>query len=185
MFIWITALSVLVIGIALVVWYFVTGADWDDMKGLFGWILVACSLFALLIIFVYQINVKPEINNFIQQKAYTETHVSDNAIEDAALTTKKVELNDWLYNAQYWLTYRNGWSLYPDSVLDLKPIDQPMLDRDLQHSDITYILRTGEPLEVKYPERDDVEVVELSQENYAEIVENRSKQSDERKGIYE
>ena len=59
-----------------------------------------------------------------------------------------------------------------------------MLDRDLQHSDITHILRTGEPPQQKYPERDDVEVVELSQENYAEIIENRSKQS-ERKGVYE
>ena len=59
-----------------------------------------------------------------------------------------------------------------------------MLDRDLQHGDITHILRTGEPLTVKYPERDDVEVVELAQEEYAEIVENRSKQS-ERKGTYE
>ena len=60
-----------------------------------------------------------------------------------------------------------------------------MLNRDLQHSDITHILRTGEPPRQKYPERDDVEVVELSQERYAEIIENRSKQSDERKGIYE
>ena len=54
-----------------------------------------------------------------------------------------------------------------------------------EHPDITHILRTGEPLTVTYPERDDVEVVELSDENYAEIIENRSKQSDERKGIYE
>ena len=60
-----------------------------------------------------------------------------------------------------------------------------MLDRDLQHSDITHILRTGEPPQQTYPERDDVEVVELTQEEYAEIVENRSKQSDERKGTYE
>ena len=60
-----------------------------------------------------------------------------------------------------------------------------MLNACPEHPDITHILRTGEPLEVKYPERDDVEVVELSQEKYAEIVENRSKQSDERKGIYE
>ena len=60
-----------------------------------------------------------------------------------------------------------------------------MLDRDLQHPDITHILRTGYPLTATYPERDDVEVVELPQEEYAEIVENRSKQSDERKGTYE
>ncbi len=50
---------------------------------------------------------------------------------------------------------------------------------------LTHILRTGEPPQQKYPERDDVEVVELSQEEYAEIIENRSKQSGERKGIYE
>lgn len=59
-----------------------------------------------------------------------------------------------------------------------------MLDRDLQRSDITHILRTGEPPQQKYPERDDVEIVELTQEEYAEIIENRSKQS-ERKGTYE
>ncbi len=46
---------------------------------------------------------------------------------------------------------------------------------------ITHILRTGEPLGATYPERDDV--VELTQERYAEIIENRSKQSDERKYI--
>ena len=60
-----------------------------------------------------------------------------------------------------------------------------MLNACPEHPQITHILRTGEPLEVKYPERDDVEVVELSQERYAEIIENRSKQSDERKGMYE
>ena len=60
-----------------------------------------------------------------------------------------------------------------------------MLNACPEHPDITHILRTGYPLAVKYPERDDVEVVELTQERYADIVENRSKQSDERKGIYE
>ena len=60
-----------------------------------------------------------------------------------------------------------------------------MLDRDIEDSRVTQIIRTGEPIRQNYPERDDVEVVELSQENYAEIVENRSKQSGERKGIYE
>ncbi len=64
-----------------------------------------------------------------------------------------------------------------------------MNDRDLQHPTITHILRTGEPLEVMakstFKADELIEVVELSQENYAEIIENRSKQSDERKGIYE
>ena len=60
-----------------------------------------------------------------------------------------------------------------------------MLNACPEHPDITHILRTGEPPQQKYPERDDVEVVELTQERYAEIIENRSKQSDERKGTYE
>lgn len=59
-----------------------------------------------------------------------------------------------------------------------------MLDRDLQHPDITHILRTGEPSEVMakstFKADEVVEVVELTQEEYAEIIENRSKQSDER-----
>ena len=49
---------------------------------------------------------------------------------------------------------------------------------------LTHILRKGEPLEVmaKSTFKADklIEVVELSQEEYAEIIENRSKQSDER-----
>ena len=58
-----------------------------------------------------------------------------------------------------------------------------MLNACPEHPDIAFILRTGYPPQQTYPERDDI--VELSDENYAEIIENRSKQSDERKGIYE
>ena len=54
-----------------------------------------------------------------------------------------------------------------------------MLNACPEHPDIAFILRTGEPPQQKYPERDDI--VELSQERYAEIIENRGKQSDERK----
>ena len=63
-----------------------------------------------------------------------------------------------------------------------------MLNACPEHPDVSRILRTGEPLEVmaKSTFKADkvVEVVELTQEEYAEIIENRSKQS-ERKGIYE
>ena len=49
---------------------------------------------------------------------------------------------------------------------------------------LTHILRTGEPLEVMakstFKADELIEVVELTQERYAEIIENRSKQSDER-----
>ena len=57
-----------------------------------------------------------------------------------------------------------------------------MLNACPEDSRLTHILRTGEPLEVmaKSTFKADklIEVVELSDENYAEIIENRSKQSE-------
>lgn len=65
---------------------------------------------------------KSEVNSFIHQKEYIEMHVPSSEIEDAALTVKKVELNEWLYGAQYSKARFEGWSLYPDCVEDLQEI---------------------------------------------------------------
>ena len=54
-----------------------------------------------------------------------------------------------------------------------------MLDRDLQHPDITHILRTGEPLEVKYPTEAEEELAHIKDEMRFE------RQREERKGTYE
>lgn len=64
-----------------------------------------------------------EIDEYIRQKAYIETHTAVNAVEDAALTSKKIELNGWLYKAQSDKTRHGAWSLYPDAVMKLEPID--------------------------------------------------------------
>lgn len=64
-----------------------------------------------------------EINNFEQQKAYIETHAPASTIEDAAITSKKVELNEWLYNAQFSKQRYGGWSMYSGKVLELEPIE--------------------------------------------------------------
>ena len=54
-----------------------------------------------------------------------------------------------------------------------------MLDRDIEHSAITQTLRGGQPLPPKCPKGifsgDIIEVAELSQENYDQIIENRIK----------
>lgn len=60
---------------------------------------------------------------FAQQKAYIESHIAENALEDAALTAKKIELNDWLFEAQHSKARYGSWSLYPDAVMDLEPIE--------------------------------------------------------------
>jgi len=43
----------------------------------------------------------------------------------------------------------------------------------LEHPQITHILRMGYPTQQNYPERDDVEVIELSDEKYTEIITSR------------
>lgn len=63
------------------------------------------------------------INTFEQQKAYIETHIPKDDIEDAAITSKKVELNEWLYKAQFNKKNLGGWSMYSDKVLELEPIE--------------------------------------------------------------
>lgn len=63
------------------------------------------------------------INTFEQQKAYIETHIPKNDIEDAAITSKKVELNEWLYKAQFNKKNLGGWSMYSGKVLELEPIE--------------------------------------------------------------
>lgn len=86
---------------------------------------VLCGSIAFImaiICVIYSVQIPQEVSVFEQQKAYIESHVSKNDIEDAALTAKKVELNDWLYNAQYVNKRWNGWTFYPDSVQDLQEI---------------------------------------------------------------
>ena len=68
-------------------------------------------------------DVPRSINNFTKQKAYIETHEVKNAVEDAALTSKKIELNEWLYDAQCSKSRFGSWSFYPESIFELEPIE--------------------------------------------------------------
>ena len=52
-------------------------------------------------------------------------------------------------------------------------------DRYLQDYRITHILRTGEPPQQNYPERDDVEIVEVDEKEYAEIITKRKESKNE------
>ena len=59
---------------------------------------------------------------FENQSAYIATHIPNDSIENAALTNKKIELNDWLFSAQ-WAKVKFGvFSLYPQDILDFEPI---------------------------------------------------------------
>lgn len=76
-------------------------------------LIVSALLLCLSIYFIAKANCK----------AYIETHIPKNDIEDAAITSKKVELNGWLYEAQFNKKIFGGWSMYSDLVLELEPIE--------------------------------------------------------------
>lgn len=59
---------------------------------------------------------------FEQQKAYLAQHQPDNPVEDAALTQKKIELNEWLYSAQFRQKKFGVFSYYPPSIQEWEPI---------------------------------------------------------------
>lgn len=100
-----------------------------ECRKFYGWTLVigfATAVAAgviLLVCPIARISINSGCSVFAQQKAYIESHVAENAVEDAALTAKKIELNNWLFVAQYSKARYGSWSLYPDAVMDLEPIE--------------------------------------------------------------
>jgi uncharacterized membrane protein YcjF (UPF0283 family) len=114
----IISLVLLIAGILIYnLWY------WHDELG-FGMAVVGgvILLFAVILVPYVAISDNQSVKVFEQQKEYIENHVSKNDVEDAAITTKKIELNEWLYNAQYGKEHYNIFSLYPDEIIDLTPI---------------------------------------------------------------
>lgn len=117
----------MILGVALVVVCVV--AFVLECRESYGWTLVIgfVTAFAAGVILlccpIARISHNSDCSVFAQQKAYIESHIAENAVEDAALTAKKIELNDWLFAAQYSKARYGSWSLYPDTVMDLEPIE--------------------------------------------------------------
>lgn len=102
-------------------------AEWKfgvDLAAIaFAPVVAIAGICILIICPLMRMSDNREIDEYIRQKAYIETHTAVNAVEDAALTSKKIELNGWLYKAQSDKTWHGAWSLYPDAVMELEPIE--------------------------------------------------------------
>ena len=103
-------------------------SDSDDLLFSFGTIGIICALCALTICIVCPVLLnrnKREVAQFEQQKAYIEqrqqSEIDD--IENAALTSKKIELNAQLYDWQYSYEHYGFFTLVPERVMDLTPIE--------------------------------------------------------------
>ena len=99
-----------------------TYAPYDDIFFFVGCIAFVVAAFCIPIYFIGSISESQNISQFEQQKQYIEAHVANSTVEDAALTNKKIELNEWLYDAQWAREHLGGWSFYPESILEETPI---------------------------------------------------------------
>lgn len=122
MYWWIVAVVVALI--AAVFWILSYRDNWD---GPFKFMFAMVATFAVVImcgVFVSCMVCAPqEISVFESQREYLANHIAVDQIENAALTSKKIEMNEWLFGAQYSKEKWGGWSFYPDSILQLSPIE--------------------------------------------------------------
>lgn len=121
MFWWILEVVSLVCLLVGIIWYII---DEYSFAGVSMMIVGGIAFVVLAIMIpVATISCNQQVEVFKQQKEYIETHISENDIEDAALTSKKIELNTWLLNNQYTKKNYGYFVLYKDEILELTPID--------------------------------------------------------------
>lgn len=94
----------------------------DDALWIYSAIATPVALISLCIVLFAPIKDARDVSIYKSQYEYLQGEASDNSLEDAALTQKKIELNEWLYEAQYIKENYPLWTFYSDEVLELKPI---------------------------------------------------------------
>lgn len=97
--------------------------EYDSMGIIISTIGGITLVLLLIIIPMFAINNKQNINTFRKQKEYIECNIVNDPIENAALTNKKIELNTWLVNAQYEKENYSFFTLLPDEVMELTIIE--------------------------------------------------------------
>lgn len=89
-------------------------------------ICVMCGIILVLIstvlLIVLPIEYNKELAIFISQKEYIENYEPTSEYDSAAITSKKVELNEWLYSAQHTKKHYPICSFYSDEILKIEPI---------------------------------------------------------------
>ena len=117
---WIILLIICIFLVVLGIVFAVMGFELGPM------LMIATGLTGVLILSLVVPGTIIENKNLIEvfknQKQYIENVKSDNSIEDAALTQKKIEYNDWLFKEQNFYKNYQMFSLMPSEILYLEPI---------------------------------------------------------------
>lgn len=87
---------------------------------------IVCGIITTIIVslalIIAPLNAKKELNMFMEQKEYVEHYKPTSAYDTAAIATKKLELNEWLYDKQYTYTNYAIFSFYGKDIMDIEPI---------------------------------------------------------------
>ncbi len=95
-----------------------------DMAGGVLAALTGIAFIILLFVCIFQpVSCEGSVYVFKEQKEFYEEHITDNKLEDVALTQIKIEQNNWLYSAQFMKKNYPFFSFQPDEVLELEPIE--------------------------------------------------------------
>lgn len=96
--------------------------NWDYVGAICIAVGFAATLVASTFLIVVPIVGNKELSNFLSQKEYIESYEPSSEYDNAAITNKKIELNEWLYSAQYTKEHYPIFSFYGDEILDIEPI---------------------------------------------------------------
>lgn len=83
---------------------------------------VLLTLIAGILLIVMPIDANRSLSNFLSQKEYIKNYELTSEYDSAAIVSKKVELNEWLYSEQYTKEHLPICSFYGDEILQIEPI---------------------------------------------------------------
>ena len=95
---------------------------WDYIS-IIGIVLgVALVLVSSILLLILPVDSNKQLSNFISQKEYIENYEPTTEYDAAVIINKKIELNEWLYSAQYTKEHYPICSFYGDEILEIEPI---------------------------------------------------------------
>lgn len=87
-----------------------------------GLLLAVLSTVYIILALIFYMDARQSLSVFEQQKAYLSEHTVINKIENAALTQKKIDLNEWLFTAKFTQKRLGAFSMYPEEIQEIEPI---------------------------------------------------------------
>ena len=124
----ILCLIILFIGVALLIpgaiVLYKTRNSWDTpIWAMFATATGIATIFVVTILLLaVPLQNRKEFSMFVAQKEYIENYEPTSEYDTAAIIDKKIELNEWLYEAQYTKEHHPICSFYGDEILELEPI---------------------------------------------------------------